>query len=92
MGFDEVGEDRGAPAIAAHFLGVLEEYVCVGKLVAQAYDGAAEVASGHGVQAKEKEKVPEATCTHTNPGGSAGPWSLDIVVHGSTTQSQLWSA
>lgn len=45
MGFDDLSNDRRAPAIAAHVLGVLEKYSCVEKLVAQTYDGAAVMAS-----------------------------------------------
>ena len=65
LGFDDVSEDRRAPAIAAYVLRVLEKYDCVEKLVAQTYDGAAVMASElNGVQAKIKEKVPEAMFTH----------------------------
>uniref|UniRef100_A0A672GMX8 HAT C-terminal dimerisation domain-containing protein n=1 Tax=Salarias fasciatus TaxID=181472 RepID=A0A672GMX8_SALFA len=61
LGFDDVSEDRRAPAIAEYVLGVLEKYDCTDKLVAQTYDGAAVMASQlNGVQAKVKEKVPEA--------------------------------
>uniref|UniRef100_A0A3P8SLS9 DUF4371 domain-containing protein n=1 Tax=Amphiprion percula TaxID=161767 RepID=A0A3P8SLS9_AMPPE len=65
LGFDNVSEDRRAPAIAEYVLGVLEKYDCADKLVAQTYDGAAVMASElNGVQAKIKEKVPEAMFTH----------------------------
>lgn len=65
LGFDDVSEDRRAPAIAAYVLRVLEKYDCVEKLVAQTYDGAAVMASElNGVQPKIKEKVPEAMFTH----------------------------
>ncbi|XP_032067022.1 zinc finger MYM-type protein 1-like isoform X3 [Thamnophis elegans] len=65
LGFDDVSEDRHAPAIAEYILRVLQKYDCVGKLVAQTYDGAAVMASElNGVQAKIKEKVPEAMFTH----------------------------
>lgn len=65
LGFDDVNEDRRAPAIAEYVLGVLEKYDCTEKLVAQTYDGAAVMASElNGVQAKVKEKVPEAMFTH----------------------------
>ncbi|XP_053556369.1 zinc finger MYM-type protein 1 [Bombina bombina] len=64
LGFDEV-VDRRVPAIANYVLGVLEKYNCVEKLVAQTYDGASVMASAiNGVQAKIKEKVPEATFIH----------------------------
>ena len=47
------------------WVGVLNKYDCVTKLVAQTYDGAAVMASElNGVQAKIKEKVPEAMFTH----------------------------
>jgi len=65
LGFDDVSNDRRAAAIAEYILGVLEKYKCVEKLVAQTYDGAAVMASEiNGVQAKIKEKVPEAIFTH----------------------------
>ena len=65
LGFDDVSDDRRAPAVATYVLGVLEKYGCVEKLVAQTYDGAAVMASElNGVQAKIKEKVPEAMFTH----------------------------
>uniref|UniRef100_A0A3P9K3W7 Zinc finger MYM-type protein 1 n=1 Tax=Oryzias latipes TaxID=8090 RepID=A0A3P9K3W7_ORYLA len=65
LGFDDVSEDRRAPAIAKYVLGVLEKYDCTDKLVTQTYDGAAVMASElNGVQAKVKEKVPEAIFTH----------------------------
>lgn len=65
LGFDDVSDDRRAPAIADYVLGVLGKYNCVEKLVAQTYDGASVMASAlNGVQAKIKEKVPEAMFTH----------------------------
>lgn len=65
LGFDDVSEDRRAPAIAQYVLGVLEKHNCLDKLVAQTYDGAAVMSSElNGVQAKIKERVPEATFTH----------------------------
>ena len=65
LGFNDVGADRCAPAIAEYVLGVLEKYDCINKLVAQTCDGAAVMASElNGVQAKTKEKVPEAMFTH----------------------------
>ena len=69
LGFDDVSADRRAPAVAGYVLGVLEKYHCVDKLVAQTYDGAAVMASElNGVQAKIKEKVPEAmfTCCYAH--------------------------
>ncbi|KAK0139561.1 Zinc finger MYM-type protein 1 [Merluccius polli] len=65
LGFDDLSDDRRAPAIAQYVLGVLERYSCVEKLVAQTYDGASVMSSElNGVQAKIKEKVPEAMFTH----------------------------
>ncbi|KAK7909674.1 hypothetical protein WMY93_014358 [Mugilogobius chulae] len=65
MGFDDVSDDRRAAAISEYILRVLEKHKCVEKLVAQTYDGAAVMASElNGVQAKIKEKVPEAIFTH----------------------------
>ncbi|XP_049597201.1 zinc finger MYM-type protein 1 [Syngnathus scovelli] len=65
LGFDDVSEDKPAPALSEYVLGVLERYGCVEKLVAQTYDGAAVMASElNGVQAQIKEKVPEAMFTH----------------------------
>lgn len=65
LGFDDVSEDRSAPAVAEYVLGVLDKYDCVEKLIAQTYDGAAVMAPElNDVQAKIKEKVPEAMFTH----------------------------
>ena len=65
LGFDDVSDDRRAAAVAEYVFGVLEKYDCVRKLVAQTYDGAAVMASDlNGVQAKIKERVPEAMFTH----------------------------
>ena len=65
LGFDDVSADRRAPAIAEYVMGVLEKYTCVEKFVAQTYDGASVMASDlNGVQAKIREKVPEAMFTH----------------------------
>ncbi|KAJ6633916.1 hypothetical protein lerEdw1_014256, partial [Lerista edwardsae] len=65
LGFDDVGEGRRAPAIAEYVLRVLGKYKCVDKLVAQTYDGASVMVSDlDEVQAKIKEKVPEAMFTH----------------------------
>lgn len=58
LGFEDVSDDRRAPAVATYVLGVLEKYSCVKKLVAQTYDGAAVMASElNGVQAKIKDEV-----------------------------------
>lgn len=65
LGFDDVSDDRRAAAISDYVLGALDKYSCVDKLVAQTYDGASVMASElNGVQAKIKEKVPEALFTH----------------------------
>ena len=65
LGFDDVSNDRRAAAISQYVLGSLEKYNCCDKLVAQTYDGASVMASElNGVQAKIKEKVPEAIFTH----------------------------
>ncbi|XP_063804876.1 zinc finger MYM-type protein 1-like [Pseudophryne corroboree] len=65
LGFDDVGEDRRAPVISDYVFGVLEKYNCVNKLVAQTYDGASVLASDiHRMQARIKEKIPEAMVTH----------------------------
>jgi hypothetical protein len=64
LGFDDVSNDRRAAAISQYVLGSLEKYNCCDKLVAQTYDGASVMASElNGVQAKIKEKVPEAIFT-----------------------------
>ncbi|XP_028998771.1 zinc finger MYM-type protein 1-like isoform X1 [Betta splendens] len=64
LGFTDVS-DRRAPAVAAFVLGVLEEYKCVEKLVAQTYDGAVVMtAELDAVQARVREKAPEAMFTH----------------------------
>ncbi|XP_063816563.1 solute carrier family 35 member C2 isoform X1 [Pseudophryne corroboree] len=65
LGFDDVSEDRRAPAIAEYLLGVLEQYNCLKKLVSQTYDGASVMASDlNGLQARIKEKIPEAMFIH----------------------------
>ena len=61
LGFDDVSDDRRASAIAKYVLERLDNFNCVEKLAAQTYDGASEL---NGVQAKIKEKVPEAMFTH----------------------------
>ncbi|KAJ4928534.1 hypothetical protein JOQ06_016325 [Pogonophryne albipinna] len=61
---DVTGKKR-AEDVAAMALGLLEEHRCKDKLVAQCYDGAAVMASGlNGVQAKVKEKIPQALFIH----------------------------
>ncbi|XP_028677925.1 zinc finger MYM-type protein 1 isoform X1 [Erpetoichthys calabaricus] len=65
LGFDDVSDDRRAPAVAKYVLGMLEKYNCVEKLVAQTYDGASVMASElNEVQAKVKEKAPTAMFIH----------------------------
>lgn len=65
IGFSDVSEDRGAAALAALVFGLLADYKCESKLVAQTYDGAS-VMSGHltGLQARVKEKCPDALFVH----------------------------
>ncbi|KAJ4944141.1 hypothetical protein JOQ06_012686 [Pogonophryne albipinna] len=63
--FEDVTGKKRAEDVAAMALGFLEEHGCMGKLVAQCYDGAAVMASGlNGVQAKVKEKIPQALFIH----------------------------
>ena len=65
LGFDDVSDDRRADAIARYILDMLEKFNCLEKLVSQTYDGASVMSSElSGVQAKIKEKVPEAMFTH----------------------------
>ena len=50
---------------ARYILDMLEKFNCLEKLVSQTYDGASVMSSElNGVQAKIKEKVPEAMFTH----------------------------
>ncbi|KAJ3593494.1 hypothetical protein NHX12_005828 [Muraenolepis orangiensis] len=63
--FEDVTGKKRAEDVAALALGFLEEHGCMDKLVAQCYDGAAVMASGlNGVQAKVKEKIPQALFIH----------------------------
>ncbi|KAM3858201.1 zinc finger MYM-type protein 1 [Diretmus argenteus] len=65
LGFDDVSDDRRATAITNYVFAVLDKFNCAQKLVAQTYDGASVMASHlNGVQAKVKERVPEAMFTH----------------------------
>ena len=65
LGFDDVSDDRRADDIARYILDMLEKFNCLEKLVSQTYDGASVMSSElNGVQAKIKEKVPEAMFTH----------------------------
>lgn len=66
LGFaDMSGDGRAAAAVAAHVLSVLDRYRCVGKLVAQSYDGAAVAASElDAAQAQVKKAAPEAMFYH----------------------------
>ena len=60
-----LSDDRRASAIAKYVLERLDDFNCVEKLLAQTYDGASVMLSElNGVQAKIKEKVPEAMFTH----------------------------
>ncbi|KAK5885982.1 hypothetical protein CesoFtcFv8_017064 [Champsocephalus esox] len=63
--FEDVTGKKRAQDVAAMALELLEEHGCMDKLVAQCYDGAAVMASGlNGVQAKVKEKIPQALFIH----------------------------
>ncbi len=63
--FGNVSGDKCAEAIAGQVLEFLEDCDCTDKVIAQCYDGAAVMASGlNGVQAKIKEKIPQALFTH----------------------------
>ncbi len=65
LGFDDVSDDRRATAISEYVLVVLDKFDCAHKLIAQTYDGASVMASHlNGVQAKIREKIPEAMFTH----------------------------
>ncbi|XP_061742423.1 uncharacterized protein LOC133542382 [Nerophis ophidion] len=65
LGFDHVGGEGRAAALAQRVLGVLEKYDCVAKLVAQTYDGASVTASElDEVQNRIKDRIPEAMFTH----------------------------
>ncbi|KAK1904328.1 Zinc finger MYM-type protein 1 [Dissostichus eleginoides] len=57
--------DETSDGQAAMALGFLKEHGCMDKLVAQCYDDAAVMASWlNGVQAKVKEKIPQALFIH----------------------------
>ncbi|KAJ3585080.1 hypothetical protein NHX12_013802 [Muraenolepis orangiensis] len=63
--FAEVTGSGRAEGVAAVALGLLEEYGCVDKLVAQCYDGAVAMASGlNEAQARVKERIPQALFVH----------------------------
>uniref|UniRef100_A0A3B1J2E9 DUF4371 domain-containing protein n=1 Tax=Astyanax mexicanus TaxID=7994 RepID=A0A3B1J2E9_ASTMX len=63
--FEDVTKSKRAHDIAELVMKCLEDFECVGKVVAQCYDGAAVMASGlNGVQAKVKEKIPQALFIH----------------------------
>ncbi|XP_056145441.1 kelch-like protein 41a isoform X1 [Lampris incognitus] len=63
--YDDVSGDKRAEAVAGRVLEFLEGCECAAKVVAQCYDGAAVVASGlNAVQAKIKEKIPQALFVH----------------------------
>lgn len=60
-----MSNDRTAGAVTDYVLSALDKFNCFGKLVAQTYDGAAVMASSlNGVQAKIREKIPEAIFMH----------------------------
>ncbi|KAL0968773.1 hypothetical protein UPYG_G00271580 [Umbra pygmaea] len=63
--YDNVTIGKQADDIAALIFRFLEEHECLGKVVAQCYDGAAVMASGlNGVQAKVKMRAPMALFIH----------------------------
>ncbi|XP_030002747.1 zinc finger MYM-type protein 1 [Sphaeramia orbicularis] len=63
--FSDVSGDKCAEAIAGQVLEFLEDCGCTDKVIAQCYDGATVMASGlNGVQAKIKEKIPQALFVH----------------------------
>lgn len=63
--YGDVSGDKRADAIAGHVWQFLEDCACTNKVIAQCYDGAAVMASGlNGVQAKIKEKIPQALFVH----------------------------
>lgn len=59
--FGDVSGKKHTEAIAGQVLEFLEDCACTRKVIAQCHDGAAVTASGlNGVQAKIKEKIPQA--------------------------------
>ena len=61
----DVSGNKRAADLATLAFEFLEEYGCTDKLIAQCYDGAPVMASGlNGVQAKVKEKIPDALFIH----------------------------
>ena len=63
--FGDVSGDKRAEAIAGQVLEFLEDCACTNKVIAQCYDGAAVMAYGlNGVQAKIKQKIPQALFVH----------------------------
>ena len=63
--FEDVTSGKRADDIASLIFRFLEEFDCMDKVVAQCYDGAAVMSSGkNGVQAKVKEKCPQALFIH----------------------------
>ncbi len=65
LGFDDVSDDRRATAISEYVLVVLDKFDCAHKLIVQTYNGTSVMASHlNGVQAKIREKIPEAMFTH----------------------------
>ena len=60
-----MSDGRRADAIGRYILDMLEKFNFLEKLVSQTYDGASVMSSElNGVQAKIKEKFPEAMFTH----------------------------
>ncbi|KAK0131403.1 hypothetical protein N1851_033896 [Merluccius polli] len=63
--FGDVSGDKRAEAIAGQVWEFLEDCACTNKVIVQCYDGAAVMASGlNGVQAKIKQKIPQALFIH----------------------------
>ncbi|KAK3566262.1 hypothetical protein QTP86_030551 [Hemibagrus guttatus] len=63
--FEDVTGGKRADDIAGLIIGFLLENECLGKVVAQCFDGAAVMSSGlNGVQAKVKERAPLALFIH----------------------------
>lgn len=65
LGFQEAESTTGEH-LANKFISSLEEYgIVIDRMRGQGYDGAANMAGKHrGVQAKIRERVPQATYTH----------------------------
>jgi hypothetical protein len=63
--YGDFSGDKRAEAIAGQVWEFLEDCACTNKVIAQCYDGASVMASGlNVVQAKIKEKIPQALFVH----------------------------